>query len=379
LDPAAPAGFTGERFLPDCSGTIALEHWHRYALARRFGADKRVLDAASGEGYGTAHLAEVARLAVGVDIDAASVAAASRRYQAGGARYVVGSVASLPFPDASFDLIVSFETVEHIDAAMQRAMIAEFARVLTPEGTLLVSSPNRAVYSDRTGYRNEFHVHELYRDELDDLLAGPFDHRRWYAQSVHVASGCFPEQGVVTSAETTALRAGGPSPLSATDPVYYLVAASRGERASDVRLGASTMVDVDEIVLGRQLRAETEGLRLDRLLVERTRELEAKAEGIAQRDAALARLTRAVDAQRVELEALAAETDVARAEVARLEQILEQRDRTDQARLQELHAHIRDRDQVVFYRQSWRWWLKLPLIRAKWYVHAVLDPKSEDR
>ena len=66
--------FTGERFTPECVREIWYEHWHRYAFAQRFAAGKRVLDAACGEGYGTAMLAGTAAQAVGIDIDAASIA-----------------------------------------------------------------------------------------------------------------------------------------------------------------------------------------------------------------------------------------------------------------------------------------------------------------
>ena len=51
---------TGERFLPDCTGEIAYEHWHRYAFARSYVADKRIADVACGEGYGSALLARTA-------------------------------------------------------------------------------------------------------------------------------------------------------------------------------------------------------------------------------------------------------------------------------------------------------------------------------
>ena len=57
-DAALP--FTGERFTPECVREIWYEHWHRYAFARRLGAGRRVLDAACGEGYGSALLAKVA-------------------------------------------------------------------------------------------------------------------------------------------------------------------------------------------------------------------------------------------------------------------------------------------------------------------------------
>ena len=72
--------FTGERFLPACTGEIAYEHWHRYAFARRFVAGKRVLDAACGEGYGSALLGEAAASVVGIDIDGPTIAHALTRY-----------------------------------------------------------------------------------------------------------------------------------------------------------------------------------------------------------------------------------------------------------------------------------------------------------
>src|SRR5258708_6669853 len=112
--------FTGERFLPDCSGEIAYEHWHRYAFARRLATGKRVLDAACGEGYGSALLAANAAEVVGVDIDVATLDHASARYAPiERLRFVHGSCAALPLADASIDLVVSFETVEHLTEADQ--------------------------------------------------------------------------------------------------------------------------------------------------------------------------------------------------------------------------------------------------------------------
>src|SRR5207237_10758999 len=85
--------------------------------------------------------------------------------------------------------VVSFETIEHIDGESQVRMREEFDRVLKPEGLVVLSSPNRAEYSDARETRNEFHVRELYRDELTRLLARHFVATRWFRQRVQCWSG----------------------------------------------------------------------------------------------------------------------------------------------------------------------------------------------
>jgi 2-polyprenyl-3-methyl-5-hydroxy-6-metoxy-1,4-benzoquinol methylase len=183
--PPPPAlDFTGERFTPECVREIWYEHWHRYAFAMNLARGKRVLDAACGEGYGSALLAEQAASVLGLDIDPASVQHASDRYAAGrpSLEYRVADVTALELPPASFDLIVSFETLEHVEA--QEQMLAGFARLLKPDGLLLISSPDKATYSDAQGHANPFHVRELYRAELEALLDRHFPARRLLAQKL---------------------------------------------------------------------------------------------------------------------------------------------------------------------------------------------------
>src|SRR5450756_603582 len=118
-----PDDFTGERFLPECTGEIWAEHWHRYVFAARHVAGKDVLDAACGEGYGAALLARHARTVTGLDVDAPTIAAARAGCLAPVVRFETGSVAAMPFADATFDRVVSFETLEHL--AEQQSMLAE--------------------------------------------------------------------------------------------------------------------------------------------------------------------------------------------------------------------------------------------------------------
>ena len=213
--------FTGERFLPECAGEMVYEHWHRYLIAQQYVKGLRVLDVASGEGYGSHLLSLHAVSVVGVDVSADAVAHATSRYPAENLKYVAASCVQIPEPDASFDVIVSFETIEHI--MEHEAFLREVDRLLMPGGLFIISSPNRPEYSDRTGYKNEFHVKELDRAELKTLLDPHFLAQRWFAQRAAFHSMVWPVDAVATSA--VALTADGESGFPAE--VYFLVFCAR--------------------------------------------------------------------------------------------------------------------------------------------------------
>ncbi|MBF6025982.1 class I SAM-dependent methyltransferase [Lysobacter niastensis] len=174
--------FTGERFLPEVSGQIAFEHLHRYYFAKRLVAGLDVLDVACGEGYGSDIISKAARSVVGVDIAPDAVMHASARYAGDNLRFVEASAASLPFADAQFDAVVSFETIEHHDK--HEEMMAEVRRVLKPDGILIISSPNKLHYSIEPGYSNPYHVKELFREEFVALVGRHFRHAALFGQRV---------------------------------------------------------------------------------------------------------------------------------------------------------------------------------------------------
>jgi SAM-dependent methyltransferase len=220
-DAALP--FTGERFTPECVREIWYEHWHRYVFARRLAANKRVLDAACGEGYGSALLADVAADVVGVDIDADSVAHARTRYAAKPRlRYERADATSLKFPDGAFDLVVSFETLEHL--AAQERLIAGFSRVLADDGVLVISSPDKRTYSELAGCRNEFHVRELYREELLALLKPYFGEVRLYGQKLLFQSAVWALDSNVERSEVCTATHGGDAIAAGLDyaPIYFI-------------------------------------------------------------------------------------------------------------------------------------------------------------
>lgn len=183
--------FTGERYLPTEQGRIRLEHYHRYAMVLDVVKQKDVLDVACGEGYGSFLMADVARSVVGVDISDEAVQHASSIYN--NLTFLQGSATALNFADASFDVVVSFETIEHL--AEQAQMLAEIRRVLRPDGVLVISSPNRPVYSEESGEHNEFHVKELDFKEFDELLRTQFPAIQYFGQRMLMGSVIQPLEG----------------------------------------------------------------------------------------------------------------------------------------------------------------------------------------
>ena len=185
--------FTGERFVPHIEGDTRLEHMHRYLAARRLVQGKRVLDIACGEGYGSDLLAGAAAKVIGVDLDGASVAHARQTYVRPNIEFLHGDATAIPIADSSVDVVVSFETIEHLTD--HHAMMLEIKRVLVPGGALVLSSPDRHEYSDVPRYKNPYHLRELDLPELQVLLGEHFRKHAIYGQRVHYASVLAPVEG----------------------------------------------------------------------------------------------------------------------------------------------------------------------------------------
>ena len=355
--------FTGERFIPGIEGEIVYEHVHRYAFARRYAAGRRVLDAACGEGYGSAILAATAREVVGVDIDAATVAHARATYApVRNLSFVEGSAVKLPLPDASVDLVVSFETIEHLDAADQPRMLAEFARVLSADGVIVLSAPNRPEYSESRGYVNPYHRHEHDRAGLEGLLQAHFPVRAWHAQRVWLGSTVWREAGGADDVEAFVGDASRVARASVPPAMYFVVVAARRASALPAPGPAlSLFSDAGETELRRAAAAAAEAIRLDALLKDRERV-------VAERDAQLARanahvthlegLLAARDPLIAERERVVAERDgdlrLVNERAARLEQLAAERERLVAERdelLARTNGHVTHLEELAAFRE----------------------------
>jgi GT2 family glycosyltransferase/SAM-dependent methyltransferase len=338
--------WTGERCVPWTGDLqVVYEHYHRYLLARPLVGGKRVLDLASGEGYGSALLAQTAAEVVGLEIDPPSVAHSQATYDVPGLSFVEGSMLDLSrYGDGAFDVITCFEALEHV--VEHEELLSGVRRVLAEDGVFLTSTPDRLIYSDHLHQHNPHHVRELSIDEFRDLLGGFFPHVRYWGQSVAVGSLVQPVEADQSGGSLVlALERDGDSwtARDAYAPTYYLAAASRSPLPD---LPAQSVLVDPELSLVRraQRAADDREDRLTRLhadeLADRDHEFArlrgAHAKDLAERDAEHSNQAAARDKLRAELREVLAETRDAYA----ARRVAERKAKEAQAELDQLRSSL---------------------------------------
>lgn len=184
---------TGERLETIVFNEVSIEHLHRYAMAMELAKNKIVLDIASGEGYGSNLVAQYANKVIGVDISNDAIERARKKYKSSNLEFRHGSTSNIPAENNSCDFVISFETIEHHNE--HDLMMAEIKRVLKPNGKLLISTPEKKLYSDATNHKNKFHVKELYFDEFKSLISNYFNYSSYFFQNNITGSLILPEKG----------------------------------------------------------------------------------------------------------------------------------------------------------------------------------------
>jgi len=195
--------FTGERMIPEHNkeDIIYSEHILRYNFAKQFVKGKRVLDIACGSGYGTNILAKAgAKYATGIDISKEAAKHAQDTYKRDNLGYQVGNGTNLDIEDNSFDIVVSFETIEHLEEYEQFA--SELSRVLKKDGLLIISSPNKDLY--HTG--NEFHFREFSKKEFQEILQPHFSHTKLLMQNNYLVSALFETDSKIPESENALIE-----------------------------------------------------------------------------------------------------------------------------------------------------------------------------
>ena len=167
-----------------------IEHMHRYTAVAPLLSEKVVLDAACGTGYGSNMLAKTAKKVCGIDISNEAIAYAKENFgSTQNVEYQIGNITQIPYPDNTFDVVVSFETIEHINEELQHLFIKEIRRVLKKNGILIMSTPNKEIYTIQQGNRaTEWHVKEFMEEEYHDFIQSEFRYVKYFQQYISSAS-----------------------------------------------------------------------------------------------------------------------------------------------------------------------------------------------
>jgi SAM-dependent methyltransferase len=328
--------YTGERFVPGAVGAdSAAEHYHRYRLAAPLCRGCGVLDVACGEGYGSALVAQDAASVIGIDIAADAIDHASVAYGAvANLSFVTGDAAQLPFEDSSFERVVFYEGIEHVDKP--ELALAEIARVLTRGGIAIVSTPAAEIAADAAPAVNPFHRRAYVTDEFRGVLAGAFAHVELLGQTLVAGSAIWP-LGSAPESAAVELR---------SVPAKYLVALVAHDAPlpavpASIDLGESRHLLDERVRFWADAKAAGEALA------------EVEADQTTDGDLALARTrARLVRADQLRADAARAVLELETRLAATLEELAEARDETEAA-LRDA-AFWRAQLDGVLGSQSWR-------------------------
>lgn len=169
---------TGEQFIPDISSDrLKKEHFLRYDFVKKYCADKDVLDVACGTGYGSNEISKVAKSVVGVDLSENAIQYARTHYNSDNLRYVVDDVTNLQnIGENKFDVVLSFETIEHLDKEERVSYFKNLHNLLKTNGVLIISTPNKKITSPFSEKPlNKFHTLEFTKESLVKEVSSHFE------------------------------------------------------------------------------------------------------------------------------------------------------------------------------------------------------------
>ena len=156
-----------ERIIPDeTEKGILSVHLKRYAFAYPRSEKKALLDVGCGAGYGSFYLSEIASRVTAVDSDFEAIQYAKAHFGRENVKYLAAEAEALPFFDCVFDIVCSFEAIEHTRDS--KRFLAEAGRLLKPDGLFFVSTPSARHSGNHS--KNHHHHQEWSSPDFKALL-----------------------------------------------------------------------------------------------------------------------------------------------------------------------------------------------------------------
>lgn len=159
------------------------EHLHRYQEAAKLipKQELKILDIACGSGFGSDFLAQLGNTVIGGDVSEAVIKECRSNFNRSNVSFEVVDGTNLPYTDETFDIIISFETIEH--TTEYQKMLNEFKRVVKKNGLIILSTPNFVINSPSGSVTNPYHTQEWIYEELFDILSHTFSNVKLLGQA----------------------------------------------------------------------------------------------------------------------------------------------------------------------------------------------------
>jgi SAM-dependent methyltransferase len=175
----------GERFIPSLSGwseEASKMFYANYQWASIYTQGQVVLDCACGSGYGTDIIAQNCTSVVGADVDQAILKYAVEHYRKEKVSFRCFSITAIPYPDSFFDVVVSFDTIEHVRDDFR--VLPELKRVTKENGCIIISTPLRNYRKEQgeEGILDLTHIREYAAYEWLHMLSLHFGDAEFFTR-----------------------------------------------------------------------------------------------------------------------------------------------------------------------------------------------------
>jgi len=237
-----------QRFLPWMEGDqIHYEHLHRYDFCKQFVKNKKIIDLACGEGYGTYMLAKNAKSAIGIDIDEKTVVHAGKRYAESNLEYIRGLITDIPLKDQkTFDVAICLNAIEYISE--HDKLMENIIRILKDDGILIVSTPNKNIFKDEKKYFNTSYKKLFNSEDLEDLLKNYFGRIYLLGQNIFSGSNIWNLSSSGNTFNETFLDKDDEEYYFADSknklPSYYIAVATNGNINADIIQQNELLIDI---------------------------------------------------------------------------------------------------------------------------------------
>lgn len=201
----------------------------------------------------------------------------------------MGSAYKIPLEDNSVDVVISLETIEHLDKP--EVFVSEVRRVLKSDGVFVVSTPNDDEFTEG----NVFHVHEFQFPELKRIVEKNFTNVTYYFQGSYYASSLHSKENF-TAEDSDFIEAYKSFSQKTNKAIFYMAVCSNNNKAATILKENAVIADA-----WSEKSSLEQSRYIESVIQSQTKEVLELKSAAQEKDAALVKATAELEAAQHEL------------------------------------------------------------------------------